>query len=90
MCQRTCGREEGRGVMVDVTKQLWPGMFLATHMCVYVYMSVCVSVVPFLQGIQKAVNAGHQVLPLGSQPLLVLDVGLLLHLARYQTLRLLA
>ena len=43
-----------------------------------------------LEGVQQAVDGADQLLPLGAKGLLALDVGLLLHFARNQALRLLA
>lgn len=43
-----------------------------------------------LESVQQAVDAADQLVPLAGQRLVALDVGLLLHLARHQPLRLLA
>lgn len=42
-----------------------------------------------LERVQESVDAGHQVLALSGEALVVLHVGLLLHLAGHQTLGLL-
>jgi len=44
---------------------------------------------PGLEGVQQTVDAADELLPLGGQRLLALDVRFLLHLARHQPLRLL-
>lgn len=40
-----------------------------------------------LQGVQKAVDAADQLLPLSSQGFIRVDVGVLLHLSGHQPLR---
>lgn len=58
-------------------------------MCLSVLMYASVFGYICLECIQQTVDTGHQLLSLASLALLALDVGVLLHLAGHQTLRLL-
>lgn len=53
-------------------------------------LSVRPSLQGALEGVQQTVDAADQLVPLAGQRLVALHVGLLLHFARHQALRLLA